>query len=398
MSTQMSMQTKQPPQIPFVDLAAQYRTIAEELNEATSRVIQEADFILGREVSLFEEEFAAFCEAKYAVGMDSGTSALELALRAFDIGPGDEVITAANSFIASALAISHVGATPILVDVDPSTHTVDVSAIESAITPRTKAVLPVHLYGHPAHMDPIRQLANKHGLVIIEDACQAHATRYQGKRTGSLGHAAAFSFYPGKNLGAYGDGGAVVTNDLGVARRLEMLRNYGQKEKYQHLFRGYNRRLDTLQAAVLRVKLKYLEKWNAARRRNAALYHRFLDGCNVVLPREVGGAESVWHLYVIRAEQRDALKEHLLTRGISAGIHYPIPIHLQPAYRDLGHKRGDFPVTELYARQVLSLPMYAELTQDQIEYVAKAIRDFMSTGQDAQSVSESLDQGPAASA
>src|SRR5947208_10782017 len=265
MSTQMLMHSKQP-QVPFVDLAAQFRRTRGERGEATARVIQQSVLILGRDVSLFEEEFAAFCEAKYAIGVASGTSALELALRAFDIGPGDEVITAANSFIASALAISHVGAMPILVDVDPSTHTVDVSAIESAITPRTKAVLPVHLYGHPAHLDPIRQLADKHGLVIIEDACQAHGARYQGKRAGSLGHAAAFSFYPGKNLGAYGDAGAVVTNDLGVARRLEMLRNYGQKEKYHHQFRGYNRRLDTLQAAVLRVKLRYLEKWNAARR------------------------------------------------------------------------------------------------------------------------------------
>jgi len=397
MSTQMSMHSKQP-QVPFVDLAAQYRTIEGEINEATSRVIRQTDFILGREVSLFEEEFAAFCEAKYAVGVDSGTSALELALRAFDIGPGDEVITAANSFIASALAISHVGATPILVDVDPSTYTVDVSDVERAITPRTKAVIPVHLYGHPADMDPIRQLANKHGLVIIEDACQAHGTRYKGKRSGSLGNAAAFSFYPGKNLGAYGDGGMVVTNDLGVARRLEMLRNYGQKEKYQHLFRGYNRRLDTLQAAVLRVKLKYLEEWNVARRRNAALYRKFLDGCNVLLPSEVGGAESVWHLYVIRTLQRDALKEHLISRGINASIHYPIPIHLQAAYRDLGHKRGDFQVTESCAQQVLSLPMYAEITQDQIEFVAKTIRDFMSARQDAQSESKSLDQGPGARA
>src|SRR6266478_2595435 len=391
MSTQMSMQTKQPPQIPFVDLTAQYRTIAAEINETTSRVIQEADFILGREVGLFEEEFAAFCEARYAVGVDSGTSALELALRAYDIGPGDQVITAANSFIASALAISHAGATPVLVDVDPFTHTIDVTGIERAITSRTKAILPVHLYGHPAHMDPIRQLAEKRGLIVIEDACQAHGARYKGRRAGSLGHAAAFSFYPGKNLGAYGDGGMVVTNDLGVARRLEMLRNYGQKEKYQHLFRGYNRRLDTLQAAVLRVKLKYLEEWNVARRRNAALYQKLLDGCNVVLPCEVAGAESVWHLYVIRTQQRDALKEHLITRGINASIHYPIPIHLQPAYRDLGHKRGDFPVTELYARQVLSLPMYAEITRDQIEYVARAVGDFMSARQDAPSVSKSID-------
>jgi len=384
--------------VPFVDLGAQYRTIEGEIGEATSRVIQQSDFILGREVSLFEEEFAAFCEAKYAIGVDSGTSALELALRAYDIGPGDEVITAANSFIASALAISHAGARPILVDVDPSTYTVDVSAIEKAITPRTKAVIPVHLYGHPAHMNPIRELADKHGLVIIEDACQAHGTRYKGRRAGSLGHAAAFSFYPGKNLGAYGDGGIVVTNDRGIARRLEMLRNYGQKEKYQHLFRGYNRRLDTLQAAVLRVKLRYLEKWNAARRWNAVLYHKFLDGCGLLLPGEAPGAESVWHLYVIRAEQRDALKEHLISRGISASIHYPIPIHVQPAYLDLGYKKGDFPVTESCAHQVLSLPMYAEISQDQIEYVAKTIRNFLSARQDNRLVSKTLAKGPSASA
>jgi len=397
MSIQMLMPSKQP-QVPFVDLGAQYRTIEGEIGEATSRVIQQSDFILGREVSLFEEEFAAFCEAKYAIGVDSGTSALELALRAYDIGPGDEVITAANSFIASALAISHAGARPILVDVDPSTYTVDVSAIEKAITPRTKAVIPVHLYGHPAHMNPIRELADKHGLVIIEDACQAHGTRYKGRRTGSLGHAAAFSFYPGKNLGAYGDGGIVVTNDRGIARRLEMLRNYGQKEKYQHLFRGYNRRLDTLQAAVLRVKLRYLEKWNAARRWNAVLYHKFLDGCGLLLPGEAPGAESVWHLYVIRAEQRDALKEHLISRGISASIHYPIPIHVQPAYLDLGYKKGDFPVTESCAHQVLSLPMYAEISQDQIEYVAKTIRNFLSARQDNRLVSKTLAKGPSASA
>ncbi|OLB17622.1 MAG: erythromycin biosynthesis sensory transduction protein eryC1 [Acidobacteria bacterium 13_2_20CM_2_57_6] len=397
MSIQMLMPSKQP-QVPFVDLGAQYRTIEGEIGEATSRVIQQSDFILGREVSLFEEEFAAFCEAKYAIGVDSGTSALELALRAYDIGPGDEVITAANSFIASALAISHAGARPILVDVDPSTYTVDVSAIEKAITPRTKAVIPVHLYGHPAHMNPIRELADKHGLVIIEDACQAHGTRYKGRRAGSLGHAAAFSFYPGKNLGAYGDGGIVVTNDRGIARRLEMLRNYGQKEKYQHLFRGYNRRLDTLQAAVLRVKLRYLEKWNAARRWNAVLYHKFLDGCGLLLPGEAPGAESVWHLYVIRAEQRDALKEHLISRGISASIHYPIPIHVQPAYLDLGYKKGDFPVTESCAHQVLSLPMYAEISQDQIEYVAKTIRNFLSDRKDNRLVSKTLAKGPSASA
>src|SRR5256884_141574 len=311
MSTQMSMPANQTPQVPFVDLAAQYSTIADEINETTSRIIQKADFILGREVRLFEEEFAAFSEARYAVGVDSGTSALELALRAYDIGPGDEVITAANSFIASALAISHAGATPVLVDVDPFTHTIDVTGIERAITSRTKAIIPVHLYGHPAHMDPIRQIAEQHGLIVIEDACQAHGARYKGRRAGSLGHAAAFSFYPGKNLGAYGDGGMVVSNDRDVANRLEMLRNYGQKEKYQHLFRGYNRRLDTMQAAILRVKLKYLEKWNAARRWNANLYQKHLEGSGIVLPGEAGGAEAVWHLYVVRTERRDALKEQL---------------------------------------------------------------------------------------
>src|SRR5467141_3148542 len=390
MSTQMLMHSKQPQQVPFVDLAAQYRTIAAEINEATSRVIQNADFILGREVNLFEEEFAAFCEAQYAVGVDSGTSALELALRAYDIGPGDEVITAANSFIASALAISHAGATPVLTDVDPYTYTMDVASIESAITPRTKAILPVHLYGHPAHMDPIRQLAEQRGLIVIEDACQAHGTRYKGRRAGSLGHAAAFSFYPGKNLGAYGDGGMVVTNDPDIRKRLEMLRNYGQEEKYHHLTQGFNRRLDTLQAAVLRVKLKYLEKWNAARRWQAELYHRLLAGTELVLPSEAVGAQSVWHLYVIRTEHRDKLKQYLASRGIAAGIHYPVPIHLQPAYKNLGYKRGDFPVTEQYAQRILSLPMYAELTPELIDCVAESILSFLSANQNGHGLYEQL--------
>jgi len=396
MSVQILTQPKQP-QVPFVDLAAQYHTIAAEINEATSRVIREADFILGREVTLFEEEFAAFCEAKYAVGLDSGTSALELALRAYEIGPGDEVITAANTFIATALAISHAGAKPVLVDVDPLTHTIDVAGISRAITPRTKAILPVHLYGHPAHMDPIRQLAEKYGMVVIEDACQAHGARYRGKRTGSLGDAAAFSFYPGKNLGAYGDGGIVVTNDRDVANRLAMLRNYGQKEKYHHLFRGYNRRLDTLQAAILRVKLKYLEKWNAARRCNAKLYQDSLEGADVVTPTETREVESVWHLYVIRSGHRDMLRERLVSNGISAGIHYPVPVHLQPAYKDLGYKQGDFPVTEGLASRILSLPMYAELTSEQVQITAETIREFMSANANGQPRSKVLSRrGPSA--
>ncbi len=365
--------------IQFLDLAAQYRAIAAEVDAATAKVILESDFILGRELGAFEEEFAAYCETRYAIGTDSGTSALELAFRAFGIGPGDEVITVANSFIASALAVSHAGATPVLVDADPQTCTMDVSALAGAITPRTKAIVPVHLYGHPADMGPICLLAEKHGLVVIEDACQAHGARYQGKRVGSLGHAAAFSFYPGKNLGAYGDGGMIVTNEPDVAKRVEMLRNYGQTEKYHHVTQGFNRRLDTLQAAVLRVKLKYLDKWNAARRQHAALYRHWLQGSSVIPLIEASYAESVWHLYVIRAERRDALREHLISRGIGTGIHYPVPIHLQPAYRSLGYKRGDFPVTEEYARQILSLPMYAELTPERIEAVAEAVRDFTST-------------------
>jgi dTDP-4-amino-4,6-dideoxygalactose transaminase len=371
----------QPLQVPFVDLASQYRSIAAEIDEAVSRVIRETDFILGREVALFEEEFASFCQAKWAVGVDSGTSALELALRAYEIGPGDEVITAANSFIASALAISHAGATPVLVDVDADTHTIDVAAIEKAITLRTKAIIPVHLYGHPADMDAIMNLAERRGLIVIEDACQAHGARYKGKTAGSLGHAAAFSFYPGKNLGAYGDGGAVVTNDEAIAKSLRMLRNYGQREKYQHMFRGYNRRLDTLQAAVLRIKLKHLEEWNDARRQHAKNYGRLLGQTGIGVPRAAAHYESVWHLYVIQTDQRDALKEYLATRGIGVGIHYPVPIHLQPAYRDLGYRQGDFPVTERCARRILSLPMYAELTPEIANRVAETASEFVAASQ-----------------
>ncbi len=364
--------------VPFVDLRAQYESLASEVQQAISAVLGRGDFILGKEVSLFEEEFAAYCETEYAVGVDSGTSALELALRVFDIGPGDEVITAANTFIATAFAVSYTGATPILVDVDPQTHTIDVSLLERAITDRTRAIIPVHLYGHPADMDPIMEIAEKYGLVVIEDACQAHGAKYKGKRVGSLGHAAAFSFYPAKNLGAYGDGGIVVTNDERVAESLQMLRNYGQREKYHHMLQGYNHRLDTLQAAVLRVKLKHLDAWNAARRQHARLYGELLAHSPVVPPAEAGYAESVYHLYVIRVEDRDGLRAYLHDKGIATGIHYPIPIHLQPSYRDLGYEKGNLPVTEEYAEQILSLPMHAELTPGSIEYVTEAVRAFVS--------------------
>lgn len=363
-------------QVPFVDLGAQRAAIADELDQAIRSVLDRTDFILGRDVALFEEAFAAYCEVKYAVGVDSGTSALEMALRAYGIGPGDEVITAANTFIATVLAIAYVGAWPVLVDVDPRTYTLDPLRLASAITPQTKAIIPVHLYGQPADMDPIMEIARQHGLIVIEDACQAHGARYKGARVGSFGHAAAFSFYPGKNLGAYGDGGMVVTNDERIAQTLQMLRNYGQSQKYRHELKGFNRRLDTLQAAVLRVKLAYLDDWNAARRAHAAHYSELL-GAVVETPQVAEYAESVWHLYVIHTPHREALRAHLSSRGISVGMHYPIPIHLQPAFQDLGYRKGDFPVSERNAAEGLSLPMYAELAPETIEYVATTIVDFM---------------------
>lgn len=362
--------------VPFVDLAAQYADIKDEIDTAISNVINGTGFILGQDVKAFEEEFAAFCGTDYAIGVDSGTSALELALRAYGVGPGDEVITAANTFIATTFAISYTGATPVLVDIDPQTYTLDTTLLKQAITPRTKAIIPVHLYGQPTDMDPILDIAKQHQLIVIEDACQAHGAEYKGKRVGSLGHAAAFSFYPAKNLGAYGDGGMVVTNDENTANTLQMLRNYGQSKKYHHDLQGYNRRLDSIQAAILRVKLRHLEKWNAARRQHAHRYTEMLSNNAVAPPREAEYAASVYHLYVIRVEERDKLRTYLQEQGISSGIHYPIPIHLQPAYRNLGYEKGKFPVTETYAEQILSLPMYAELKPDLIGEVAAAIEKF----------------------
>lgn len=363
-------------EVPFVDLRAQYQSMVEEVQQAITVVLERGDFVLGTEVGLFEEEFATYCETECAVGVDSGTSALELALRAFNIGPGDEVITAANTFIATVLAISYTGATPVLVDVDPETYSIDVSLVERAITNHTRAIIPVHLYGHPADVDPIMEIAEKYGLVVIEDACQAHGAKYKGKRAGSLGHAAAFSFYPSKNLGAYGDGGMVVTSDERVSDSVRMLRNYGEREKYHHVLQGYNHRLDTLQAAVLRVKLGHLDAWKAARRRCAQLYDELLAQSPAVTPVEADYAEHVYHLYVIRVQHRDGLRTCLHEKGIQAGIHYPVPIHLQPAYRNLGHARKSYPVTEQYAEEVLSLPMYAELSGEQIDYVAEIILRF----------------------
>ncbi|MCS6860811.1 MAG: DegT/DnrJ/EryC1/StrS family aminotransferase [Abditibacteriales bacterium] len=361
--------------VPFIDLKAQHQTIAAEVDEAMRRVVADADFILGKDVERFEEEFARYCEAKYAVGVDSGISALELALRAFGIGEGDEVITVSHTFIASVSAISFTGARPVFVDVDPKTYTMDVTQVEAALTPRTKAILPVHLYGQPADMDAILAIARKHHLVVIEDACQAHGARYKGRRVGALGDAGCFSFYPGKNLGAYGDGGMLVTNNAAVAEKVRMLRNYGQREKYHHVFLAYNRRLDTLQAAVLRVKLRHLDDWNAARQRAARWYDEWLKAVDsVITPYAAADRTHVYHLYVIQHPRRDALLSALREQGIAAGLHYPTPVHLQPCYESLGVPRGALPVTESLAPRIISLPMFAEITSKQVEFVCQQIR------------------------
>lgn len=367
--------------VPFISLRTQHHAIQKELDQAIQRVMQRTDFALGADVAQFEEEFAIFCRTRHAVGVDSGLSALKLILRALEIGSGDEVIVPAHTFIATAAAATFVGARPVFVDINPNTYNIDVTQIEAKITPRTKAVVPVHLYGLVAEMDTILNLSDKHGFLVIEDACQAHGAYYKSKRAGSLGHAAAFSFYPSKNLGACGDAGMIVTNDAQVAKRVRAMRNCGQIEKYLHELPPYNHRLDTLQAAILRVKLKRLDAWNAARRQHARLYNEHLADSEVVIPKEPDEAESVWHLYVIRVANRDALRAYLADHGIATGIHYPIPIHLQPTYHDLGYQRGDFPIAERYAEQILSLPMYPELTPVSIEYVSKAIRNFVSNSE-----------------
>jgi dTDP-4-amino-4,6-dideoxygalactose transaminase len=365
--------------VPFVDLAAQYEEIELEVNAAIAGVLRRGDFILGEGVRRFEAEFAAYCDAKHGIGVDSGTSALEMAVRAFGIGPGDEVITAANTFIATALAITHAGATPVLVDIDPVSYTIDPDLIEGAITERTKAIIPVHLYGHPADMDRIMEIAREHDLVVIEDASQAHGARYRGVRVGSIGHAAAFSLYPAKNLGAYGDAGIVVTNDAEIAEAVTLLRNYGSKEKYRHLVLGFNRRLDTMQAEVLSVKLRYLDSWNAARRDHAQHYGNLLADVtgDLVIPAVSPGIEPVYHVYVIQVAERDRLISELAERHISTVVHYPIPIHLQPAYASLGYGAGEFPVTEAAAERIVSLPMYAEMSENDIAFVAEAVAAFV---------------------
>lgn len=362
--------------VPFVDLKAQYAALKPELDSAIQDVLVRCDFIFGKDVAAFEEEFARYCDAAHAIGVSTGTDALRLALLAAGIGPGDEVITAANTFIATTEAISQVGATFRLVDVDTRTFNMEPGEVDAAVTPRTKALLPVHLYGQPADMDPILAVAQRRGLLVIEDACQAHGARYKGRRAGSMGDLAAFSFYPAKNLGAYGDAGAVVTHSPDLARQVRLLQNHGQKSKYEHVTEGYCNRLDTIQAAVLRVKLRYLDDWNARRRQVAAWYDERLADLPVVRPSVADGVEHVYHLYVIRTEDRDALQAHLAERGIGTGLHYPIPLHLTEAYRDWGFRRGQFPVTERAAQEILSLPMFAEMTESQVDEVADAMRAF----------------------
>jgi len=363
--------------VPFVDLKDQYQSIKEQVIKEMQRVLNDTDFILGEDVGLFEKEFASYCETKFAVGVDTGISALELSLRAYGIREGDEVITVANTFIATASAISFTGAKPVLVDINPRSYNIDVSAIEDVITNKTKAIIPVHLYGQPADMDPIMEIAKKHRLIVVEDACQAHGALYKGEKVGSIGDVGCFSFYPAKNLGAYGDGGAIITNNPEIAEKVRMFRNYGQKEKYHHKFLTYNRRLDTLQAAILRVKLSKLDEWNEARHKNAQFYNKLLESSHVITPIEADFAKHVYHLYVVRTKDRDRLRAYLQSRGIATGIHYPIPIHLQEAYQSLGCDRGDFPVTEKYTKEILSLPMFPELTIEQIRYVVQEIEDFM---------------------
>lgn len=360
--------------IPLVDLKAQYERIKPDIDAAIQRVLDNTNFILGEEVAEFETAFADYVQARGAVGVASGTAALHLALCACGVGPGDEVITVAHTFAATAEAIVHTGARPVFVDVDSRTYNIDPNQVEDAITPRTKAIMPIHLYGHPAEMDALLDIAQRHDLWVIEDAAQAHGAVYNGRRCGSIGHLACFSFYPGKNLGAYGDAGMVTGNDEALLSKVRRLRDHGRTGKYEHEEVGWGERLDALQAAVLRTKLTYLEDWTEARRTHARQYDELLSGVDVITPYVAPRVHHVYHLYVIRVPQRDALLAHLRARGIGVGVHYPIPLHRQPAYLALIDE-AQLPMTECVATEVLSLPMYPELTNEQIAYIADAVRE-----------------------
>ena len=359
--------------IPFVDLKAQYASIKGEVNAAIQGVLDSTQFTLGSEVVAFEKEFAAYCQSEQGIGVNTGTSALHLALLAAGVGPGDEVITVPFTFVATVAAIYYTGARPVFVDIDPRSFNMDVGALEAAITSRTKVILPVHLYGQSADMDPILAIAKKRGLVVVEDACQAHGAEYKGRRAGSMGAMGCFSFYPGKNLGAYGEGGMVVTNNAEYARTIRMLRDWGAERKYEHVLKGYNFRLEGIQGAVLRVKLRYLEAWTEARIAAARRYDRLMAKNGVATPEAMSYARHVYHIYAIRTQNRAVWQQALQTQGIHTGIHYPIPVHMLPAYADLGYKSGQFPNAEKASAEVLSLPMFPEMTAEQSEVVSAAV-------------------------
>jgi dTDP-4-amino-4,6-dideoxygalactose transaminase len=362
--------------LPVVDLQRQYLSIKREIDAGLLEAAASTQYVLGEELTRFEEEFATYCRARYCIGVASGTAALQLALEALGISKGDEVIVPANTFIASVLPVLRLGASPVLVDCDESTATIDVDRVAAAIGSRTKAVVAVHLYGQPADVDPLLELCGRHGLALVEDACQAHGARYKGRRTGGLGNVAAFSFYPSKNLGALGDGGAVTTDDEDLAKRIRQLSDFGRTDdKYLHVVQGWNERLDTIQAAVLRVKLSHLDGWNALRREHAATYERALARSSLRLPETAPWAEHVWHLYVVRTARRETIRAALAAQGIETGLHYPLPLPFQPVLERLGHVRGEFPVTEGWANELLSLPMFPELEPDEIALIGEVIAD-----------------------
>jgi dTDP-4-amino-4,6-dideoxygalactose transaminase len=367
-------------QVPFLDLKAQNRSVWGELQDALAGILSEAQFILGPAVERFEASFANYIGVRHCVGVNNGTSALHLALLACDIGPGDEVITTPHSWISTSWAISYVGARPVFVDIDPDTYALDPNLVERAITRRTKAILPVHLYGQAAELAPLLRLADKHGLTLVEDAAQAHGALYQGRRVGSLGKAGCFSFYPGKNLGAFGEGGAVVTNDDRVAERVRRLRDHAQQGRHHHVEVGYNMRMEGIQGAVLDVKLRHLEAWNAARARHARHYHELLEGVpGLALPAARQPNRHVWHLFVVlvRGKDREGVRQYLAEQGVGTGVHYPTPIPFQPAYASTGYKPGDFPVAEEVMHNCISLPMYAELTDQQVGWTSRILRQCL---------------------
>lgn len=372
----MTIQAEKNGAVAYLDLPAQMRGLRKEIDAAIARTLDNCSFCLGPDVVQFEKDFARFCSAEHCIGFNSGTSALHIALMLVGVGPGDEVITTPSTFVATSWAISYVGAKPVYVDVEDGTFNLDPKNAERAITSKTKALMPVHLYGHPVDLDPLVAIARKHNLSLVEDAAQAHGAKYKGKVVGTFGAVSGFSFYPGKNLGAYGEGGALVTNNAQYAARARSLREHGSTQRYYHDEVGFNYRMEGIQGAVLGVKLKHLDTWTRERRRVAHRYHELLAGTPLQLPLEAPYAESAWHLYVVRHPRRDELKKHLESNHIGCALHYPLPLHLQRAYAYLGYKQGDFPVAEKAARECLSLPIYPELTDAQIQRVAAVIKSF----------------------